>query len=123
MFRHAPPDYECPFCAVARGGENAPWTFRSDVVHHDDTTTGWINRRWWVNNPGAVVVVPNHHVENMYELDAELAGAVHSAARLIALAMKDAYGCDGIFDPAAQRARWRPGSVALPRARVPAVAR
>ena len=96
MYTHAPPDYECPFCAVARGDENPPWTYRSDVVHHDAATTAWINRRWWANNLGAVVVVPNCHVENMYELDAELAGAVHSAARAIALAMKDAYRCDGI---------------------------
>ena len=111
MFSHAPPDYECPFCAVVRGRENPPWTYRSDVVQYDDATTAWINRRWWVNTPGAVVVVPNHHVENMYELDGDLAGAVHSAARVIALAMKDAYGCDGIStrqhnEPAGDQEVW-----------------
>jgi histidine triad (HIT) family protein len=94
--RHAPVGYDCPFCAVVSGEEHPPWTFRADVVHHDDLTTAWVNRRWWVNNPGAVVLVPNRHVENMYELDRELAGDVHEAARRIALAMKDSYGCDGI---------------------------
>jgi histidine triad (HIT) family protein len=92
VHRHEPPGYECPFCAVVRGDENPPWTYAADVVHRDE----WINRRWWANNPGAVVLVPNRHVENIYELDRELAGDVHEATRRIALAMKDAYGCDGV---------------------------
>ena len=96
MHRHAPPRYECPFCAVVRGEENPPWTFAADVVHRDEGTTAWVNRRWWANNPGAVVLVPNRHVENIYELDRGLAGDVHEAARRIALALKDAYGCDGV---------------------------
>lgn len=55
-----------------------------------------MNARWWENNPGNVVVVPNRHVENMYEVDRELAGAVHEAARWIALAMMEGYECEGV---------------------------
>jgi hypothetical protein len=65
---HAPPGNRCPFCAVARGEENPPWTLRGDIVHRDERMTAWINRRWWANNPGAAVVVPNDHVENIYAL-------------------------------------------------------
>lgn len=94
-----------------RGDENPPWTYASDVVSRDATTTAWVNRRWWVNNPGGVVVVPNRHVENIYELDRELAGDVHETARRIALAMKEAYGCEGIStrqhnEPAGQQEVW-----------------
>jgi histidine triad (HIT) family protein len=96
MYRHAPLDYECPFCAVVRGEEHPPWTFRADVVWCDSASTAWVNRRWWENNPGNVVVVPNRHVENIYELDRELAADVHETARRIALAMKEAYGCAGV---------------------------
>jgi histidine triad (HIT) family protein len=111
VHRHAPPGYDCPFCTVVGGEDNPPWTYAADVVHRDESTTAWINRRWWANNPGAAVVVPNRHVENMYELDRELAGAVHEAARRLALAMKDAYGCDGIStrqhnEPAGQQEVW-----------------
>ena len=94
--RHAPPDYDCPFCKIVGGEENPPWTYAADVVHRDERTTAWINRRWWANNPGAVVLVPNGHVENIYELDREGGADVHEAARRIALALKDAYGCDGV---------------------------
>ena len=111
MYTHAPPEYECPFCAIVAGEDNPPWTLQSDVVHRDETTTAWVNRRWWANNPGAVVVVPNRHVENMYELERELAGDVHETARRIALAMKDAFSCDGVStrqhnEPAGQQEVW-----------------
>jgi histidine triad (HIT) family protein len=59
-------------------------------------TTAWVNRRWWANNPGGAVVVPNPHVENVYEVDRRLAGDVHETVRRIALAMKEAYSCDGV---------------------------
>jgi histidine triad (HIT) family protein len=111
MYRHAPLDYECPFCAVVRGEERSPWTLRDDVVWCDAASTAWVNRRWWANNPGNVVVVPNRHVENIYELDGALAAEVHETARRIALAMKEAYGCAGIStrqhnEPAGDQEVW-----------------
>jgi hypothetical protein len=36
-----------------------------------------VNGRWWENNPGAVVVVPNEHLENIYTIDREVAGDIH----------------------------------------------
>lgn len=61
-----------------------------------DTTTSWISKRWWDNNPGHVLVAPNVHIENMYELPRDLAGDIHEAARTIARGMKLAYACGGI---------------------------
>jgi histidine triad (HIT) family protein len=111
LYRHAPPGYDCPFCAVVRGEERPPWTFRDDVVWQDGACTAWINRRWWVNNPGNVVLVPNEHVENVYEVDRELGADIHEAARRIAVAMKDAYRCGGIStrqhnEPAGDQEVW-----------------
>jgi histidine triad (HIT) family protein len=95
-FRHAPSDYDCPFCRLVRGEDNPPWTVAADVIVRGGTTTAWIGSRWWANNPGNVIVVPNDHVENMYALPPELAGEIHETARRIALAMKGAYGCSGV---------------------------
>jgi len=94
--RHAPAAYDCPFCAIVRGDDRLPWTVQEDVVLRALRTTAWINARWWANNPGGAIVVPNEHVENMYELHRELAGDVHETARLVALALKASYGCDGV---------------------------
>jgi histidine triad (HIT) family protein len=80
---------------MVRGEGNEPWSGQADVVYRDAKTT-WVNGRWWENNPGAVVVVPNEHVEDIYVLDRELAADIHETARHIAFAMKAAFGCDGI---------------------------
>ena len=93
---HAPPGYDCPFCAVVRGEERPPWTYRDDVVWRDRATTAWLNARWWARNPGNVLVVPNRHVENLYELDRDVAGEINETTRRVALALKSAYGCDGV---------------------------
>ena len=93
---HEPRGYECPFCRIVGGDDlPPPWTVQSDVVWRDEETTAWVNPRWWADNPG-IVVVPNVHVENIYGLERDLAGAVHETARRMALAMKAAYDCDGI---------------------------
>jgi histidine triad (HIT) family protein len=94
--RHAPPDYDCPFCAFVRGEERPPWNLLDDVVWRDDGTTAWMNPRWWERNPGNVIVVPNAHVKSMFELDGRQAAAVHETARQIALAMTSTYPCEGV---------------------------
>lgn len=94
--RHAPPDYDCQFCAFVRGEERPPWTLLEDVVWRDHDTTAWMNPRWWEHNPGNVLVIPNRHVENIFELDGPGAAALHETARRIAFAMTAAYECEGV---------------------------
>jgi histidine triad (HIT) family protein len=66
---------------MVRGEENEPWSGQGDVVYRDPKTTAWVNGRWWEANPGAVVVVPNAHVENIYAIDRQLAGDIHEKRR------------------------------------------
>ena len=43
-----------------------------------------------------MIVIPNAHVENLYEIDEELLGAVYrDRASAIAGALKEAYDCSG----------------------------
>lgn len=97
MFTHAPANYVCPFCTVIKGGDNPPpYTTQQDVIYRTPHTTAFINVRWWQNNPGHVLVVPNQHIENIYNLLPEVAVHVHEAARQVAIAFKRVYGCDGV---------------------------
>ena len=96
---------------MVRGKENQPWSGQADVVYRNSNTTAWINGRRWENNPGAVLVVPNAHVENIYALDRELAGDIHETVQRIAFAMKAAFGCDGVStrqhnEPGAMQEVW-----------------
>ena len=108
---HAPPDYECPFCAVVRGLGDPPLTVEDDVVDRTDATTAWISLRWWERNAGHVIVVPNEHVENLFALDRRLAAEIHDTTRRMAFALKEAYGCDGVStrqhnEPGADQEVW-----------------
>lgn len=94
---HAPAIYICPFCLVVAGIENEHvLTVQADIVQRTPTVTAFIASSQWPRNQGHVVVIPNDHIENMYTLPRELAADIHETARLVALAMKLAYECDGI---------------------------
>jgi len=69
---------------------------QEDIVFRNEATTAFICSIQFPNNPGHVLVVPNGHYENLYELPDDVGGRVHATARRVALAMKAAYGCDGV---------------------------
>ena len=51
--------------------------------------------KWWDAAPAHVLVVPNRHFENLYEIPDDALAWVYATARKVALALKEAYGCDG----------------------------
>jgi histidine triad (HIT) family protein len=97
MYHHAPPDYDCPFCRVAhnRFTKAKPITRPEDVVFRTSLATVFIASHSWPNNRGHVLIIPNQHFENIYELPLEYATEIHRLARATALAMKTVYGCEG----------------------------
>jgi histidine triad (HIT) family protein len=97
MFNHAPGGYVCPFCVAIAGIENERTLARSDdIIFRREKATAFISSHWWPHNPGHVLVMPNEHFENLYDLPNEYGHAIHDAAKEIALAMKIAYQCDGV---------------------------
>ena len=91
---HAPPDYSCPFCLVV-AGEATDWNTQSDVVVRDAETTAFVCPKWWEAAPAHVLVVPNDHFENIYEIPDSALAAVYRTAKRVAAAMLGVYGCDG----------------------------
>lgn len=97
MYNHEPSGYACSLCEIISGADNTdPWAKQSDVVFRDDRVTAWINPKWWGGIEGNAVVVPNAHVENLFDLSVNQAGEIHAVARNIAEAMMQTYGCRGI---------------------------
>lgn len=94
MYNHEPDSYICPFCKLVSGDDDGVSTQR-DIVRRNGLATAFIAARWWPNNHGHVLVVPDNHHENLYDLPAEYGYAVHDLVRDIALAMKNVYKCDG----------------------------
>ena len=97
MYNHAPPGYICPFCLLTTGIENAHvLSLQADIVHKNDMATAFISIYQKISNPGHVIIVPNAHFENLFELPAAYAAAIHDLSQKVAFAMKTAYQCEGI---------------------------
>lgn len=97
MYNHAPDGYPCPFCLIANGIENEQvLTCQSDVVYHDQLLTAFISARQWPQNQGHVIVIPNAHYENIFDLPPDLGTPIQRLAQALAIAMKREYGCEGI---------------------------
>jgi histidine triad (HIT) family protein len=92
---HAPPGYDCPFCRVLRGVDSEKNT-QTDIVWRDERTAALISPKWWPANHGHVLVVPVVHVENLYVIDEIDLCAVSATTKRIAIALKEAYHCDGV---------------------------
>ena len=93
----APENYNCPICLGVQGSESIDTLIRpTDFVYEDDLVVGFINSFFMGKNAGHVIVVPKEHYESIYTLPAEQGHRVFDVAQKIAIAMKAAYGCDGI---------------------------
>jgi histidine triad (HIT) family protein len=112
MYNHAPTDYVCPFCLLVKGIENSATQLKqTDIVFQTGEATALMATRKWPNNPGHVLIIPNQHFENIYDLPIPASTEIHSLSRRIALAMKAVYECDGIMfqqnnEPAGDQQIW-----------------
>ena len=111
---HAPPDYDCPFCAHAAGAEPEFTAWRNAHVFVR------ISKHWYSSNPGHALVIPLAHHENIYQLPDDLAGHVLRMARRVAIAMRRGYPCDGVTvrqnnEPAGGQDVWHLHTHVVPR--------
>ncbi len=121
MYTHAPDNYHCPFCLLVQGIENPHVaSVQSDIIYHNPAITAFISAGQYPNNLVSVIIVPNEHYENIYDLPVHYALDIHWLARLVALAMKAAFACDGIStrqhnEPAGNQDVWHYHLHVIPR--------
>jgi histidine triad (HIT) family protein len=121
--KHAPKNYQCPFCSIARLEENEyTWFKKSHLVFRDRFLTAWISSAKWPPCNGIVIIIPNRHFENIFDTPDPLLGKISILAKKIALAMKKAYKCDGVStrqhnEPAGNQEVWHYHFQVIPRYR------
>ncbi len=97
MYNHAPKEYKCPICLGIQGIEDDNTMIKqTDLVYKDDLTSVFINSFFIEGNEGHLIVVPNKHFENLYDLEPDYAHAIIDTAQKMAILLKKAYKCDGI---------------------------
>ena len=93
MISHAPPGFVCPFCRNLNEGAAV---HPLEIIHVYDEVFVKMNPKWWPRNHGALLVVTKGHYENVFDLPAELGTSIQAAVRDAAVALKSAFGCDGV---------------------------
>src|SRR5438105_4908079 len=97
MYNHAPHDYKCPICIAIQGIENSDTLIaQSDIVYQDELVTAFISSFFIGKNPGHIIIVPNKHFENIYDIPDDYAHGIHEVAKKMALALKQASQCEGV---------------------------
>ena len=94
MHNHEPKRYKCPFCQIIEGAHDSMED--SDVIYQDADVTAFLSKSRWEKNPFDVLIVPNRHIENLYDLPDELAPALQKATREVAIVLKDLTRCKGV---------------------------
>jgi histidine triad (HIT) family protein len=121
MYNYAPPDYVCPFCLLIQRKESFQSQLKqTDIVFQTANVTAFMATRKYPNNQGHVLIIPNEHFENLYDLPLTLSSKIHALSRDIALAMKSEYQCDGILirqhnEPAGDQNIWHYHLHVIPR--------
>lgn len=97
MKSHTHDDYVCPICLGIEGIENnKTLILQPDIVYKDDFVAVIINSFARDGAIGNAIVVPTKHFENLYDLAPEYGHHIFDMAQKVAIAMEEAYECDGI---------------------------
>lgn len=95
LYNHEPKNYVCPHCRIARGEETEEGSQEENIIFKNALITACIARKWWRSNPGHVLVIPNQHIENIYDMPEEIGHQIFDFSKQAAIALKEAYGCHG----------------------------
>jgi len=92
--KNAPRGYECPFCHVAETlSTPAP---ESAVILVEPHVFAFVPLHHYAGIRGNCLIAPRHHYENVLDIPDSLGNDFFRATRLLANAMKEAFGCEGI---------------------------
>ncbi len=121
MYNHAPNEYMCPLCLLGKEAYKSPLVVvPDDVVLRTEKITAFISSKWWPNNKGHIIIIPNAHFENVYDIETDYLHEIADTSKKMAIAIRKAYGCDGITirqhnEPAGSQDVWHYHMHVIPR--------
>lgn len=92
--KHAPIDYQCPFCDVAK---TLPMPVpESAVVLVEARVFAFVPLHHYGGTRGNCLIAPRRHYENVLDVPEELGIDMFRMTRHLSVAMQRAFGCEGI---------------------------
>ncbi len=79
---------DCIFCSILAGDMSA------EIVDEDEHTVSFMDINPWTR--GHALVIPRRHSRNLYEVEEHDLGHTSTAAKRLALRMRDRLECDGV---------------------------
>lgn len=95
MYKNTLNNEKCPFCEIV-AGNNTEKTIQEDIIYRDVNCTAFIASKWWINNPGHIIIIPNNHFENIYDISDDMLGKIYSLVKKLSIVLKKSYECDGV---------------------------
>ena len=86
---------KCIFCEIV-AGNNTEKSNQEDIIYRDVNCTAFIAAKWWINNPGHIIIIPNNHFENIYDISDDMIGKIYSLVKKLSIVLKKSYECDGV---------------------------
>ena len=96
MYNHQPEKYICPLCQISKGESTEKGNQEGSVIFRDKFITVFVAGKWWKSNLGHVIVIPNEHIENIYDIPEEIGHKIFDFSKKVAIALKELYKCDGV---------------------------
>jgi histidine triad (HIT) family protein len=92
--KNAPAGYQCPFCQLAATLPRP--TLEPEIILVAPRVFAFVPLHHYAGIRGNCLVAPRAHYENVLDIPDELGADFFRATRLVANAMQDAFGCEGI---------------------------
>jgi histidine triad (HIT) family protein len=92
--KHAPANYDCPFCRLADSLQKPDPG--AAIVLVEPRILAFVPLHHYAGIRGNCLIAPRVHYENALDIPDQLGEDFFRATRLIAGAMQEAFGCEGI---------------------------
>jgi len=117
--KHAPVDYDCPFCRKAHHLKSELMA-DSPFVLEEEKVFALIPLHCYSPTKGNCLVIPKRHYENIYDIDEELGIDLLRVTKRLSFAMKKAFKCEGVStrqhnEPAGNQDVWHYHLHVIPR--------
>ncbi len=88
---------KCVFCSIVKGiDKDNILTKQSDIIFKNRTLTAFISAESWTNNKGHLILIPNKHINNIYQITDDLLIKLFRKTKELSIIIKKAYKCDGV---------------------------
>lgn len=97
MYNHAPENYICPIClGINKTKSSDTLIVPSDIVFQNDSITVLIGSFGIGNKPGHPLIIPNEHIENIFDTPQDILYKINLTTKQVAMALKQVLNCEGI---------------------------